>query len=1058
MHNFFNISSDGLSISINVLKSTFNEYDEQYIVTMDNNFVKGAKWNEPLKGIQEGVWVFKTDMPKNQKPNQDKTLMGLVRLTQEASKNFSAFKNNQSAYIAYIDRLLDDIAKKVPINRSRLNSINKPPKLFQDQIIIPISIDAATHENERNASELASDLAYMIMFKNITSISSGVTNDLDQDYNLRILVITIGKGIKVPDIGEQFKEWIKDYRNLVFTFIILIITDFEYLKILKDIIPKYKCIKISEISEQLEKTNNFEYIFQVAIICGAFLDITLRNIPQVIIQIIYYNSNFVLVYNWIPLLLLTTSILKIFMIICCYVCKRIILCLIKRKCNFYGKCINCKRPNISPTWCKICGPLKETKGWTSGNQKLDKYIKGLQIKVMEYEKMIEWIPFERLTNFQMIRKEELGMLYMATWLDGIRIIKGDLVEYTQSRIESYGVNLIILHDFQTLESFIKTLENYMQLEGNIVYGITQNTEANQYIIVIPDEFKSKRNESNGTCENCGHYNTSPAWCQSCDHWLETKEWTSGNEAINNFIKEYQFKATEYENVIEWIQFDRLINLQEIKGESNIVFIATWVKGVRTIKGESGNFTQSRTISSVDLMKLEYSQTNISDILEKFKNHIQSKKYRIHGITQDTETGQYMLVTDFYNNKRMPVNGICEHCKRYNTSPVWCQLCDPPKVDQVTSGDKKIDDCIKEFQLKATTFETVIEWIPFNRLKNTKIIGKGGFGTVYSSIWLDGKRMVEGGDNLGYVRCRKKSSEVALKTLAGSQTSSSEFLNEFKHHMQCRLEGSALEVYGLTQNTEDDQYMMVYQYANRGNLHDFLTENFRALEWQEKLKYLAEISYDLSRIHKAGLIHGDFHSSNILLNQVINGSINSYISDLGLSRKQDEHDSKCVYGVMPYIAPEVLKGLKHTQEADIYSLGVIMAEISTGIRPHEGHEFNTELALAILNGLRPEFAKGTPNCYIELAKRCMDSDPLKRPNAKAIYSKINQWKKILEAENLTDKKELDIKKKFIDANSIIKKKSIISLSTSQDKYVSTFFELPADTSVLLLSIHNFTLSR
>src|SRR5260363_117729 len=111
-------------------------------------------------------------------------------------------------------------------------------------------------------------------------------------------------------------------------------------------------------------------------------------------------------------------------------------------------------------------------------------------------------------------------------------------------------------------------------------------------------------------------------------------------------------------------------------------------------------------------------------------------------------------------------------------------------------------------------------------------------------------------------------------------------------MQCRFEGSALEVYGLTQNTENGQYMMVYQYANRGNLHDFLIKNFRELVWQNKLKQLENISYDLSRIHKTGLIHDDFHSGNILLNQNIDGSIISYITDLGLSRKPDEHYS-CV---------------------------------------------------------------------------------------------------------------------------------------------------------------------
>ncbi|RIB15945.1 hypothetical protein C2G38_2038983 [Gigaspora rosea] len=152
---------------------------------------------------------------------------------------------------------------------------------------------------------------------------------------------------------------------------------------------------------------------------------------------------------------------------------------------------------------------------------------------------------------------------------------------------------------------------------------------------------------------------------------------------------------KYEKVIEWIPFDKLIDLQEIKEineESDLVFMASWVKGVRIIKA-------------------------------------------------------------------------------------WCQLCDSPKVvQQITNTDKNIEDCIKEFQLRATAFEKVIEWIPFNRLRNTKVIGQEGFGKVYSAIWLDSKQMVEGDISVGYVRFRKKC-EVALKTLPGSQAISSCFLNE-----------------------------------------------------------------------------------------------------------------------------------------------------------------------------------------------------------------------------------------------------------------------------------------
>ena len=46
--------------------------------------------------------------------------------------------------------------------------------------------------------------------------------------------------------------------------------------------------------------------------------------------------------------------------------------------------------------------------------------------------------------------------------------------------------------------------------------------------------------------------------------------------------------------------------------------------------------------------------------------------------------------------------------------------------------------------------------------------------------------------------------------------------------------------------------------------------------------------------------------------------------------------------MPYVAPEVLQGKSFTQEADIYSLGVIMTELATGKKAFDGESFNTKL--------------------------------------------------------------------------------------------------------------------
>ena len=96
----------------------------------------------------------------------------------------------------------------------------------------------------------------------------------------------------------------------------------------------------------------------------------------------------------------------------------------------------------------------------------------------------------------------------------------------------------------------------------------------------------------------------------------------------------------------------------------------------------------------------------------------------------------MLIYDEFYSKRNNWNGTCKNCNRYNTSSAWCQTCDPQKTTQGwTSGNKDVDDCIKEFQLKATNYKDVIEWIPFNKLENIQKLGDGFLAT-----WLDGDDM------------------------------------------------------------------------------------------------------------------------------------------------------------------------------------------------------------------------------------------------------------------------------------------------------------------------------
>jgi serine/threonine protein kinase len=149
--------------------------------------------------------------------------------------------------------------------------------------------------------------------------------------------------------------------------------------------------------------------------------------------------------------------------------------------------------------------------------------------------------------------------------------------------------------------------------------------------------------------------------------------------------------------------------------------------------------------------------------------------------------------------------------------------------------------------------------------------------------------------------------------------------------------------------------------------------------------LLEIIDGLAKIHKLNIIHQDLHSGNILIGYV------AKISDLGTSKSatenDDNNDEDNVYGIIPYVAPEVLQGKKYTKASDIYSFSMIMWELMVGRRPFWDRNHNTDLIIEICDGLRPPIVTNAPDGYIDLMKEYWHSDPEKRPTAVEISEKI-----------------------------------------------------------------------
>src|SRR5581483_12381045 len=107
---------------------------------------------------------------------------------------------------------------------------------------------------------------------------------------------------------------------------------------------------------------------------------------------------------------------------------------------------------------------------------------------------------------------------------------------------------------------------------------------------------------------------------------------------------------------------------------------------------------------------------------------------------------------------------------------------------------------------------------------------------------------------------------------------------------------------MTKDPETKEFIIVTQFADKGNLRSFLSNNFNNILWKDRIILLFKLIIDLKYLHDLGYFHKDLHSGNILQMTKHNVLI-SHISDFGLSRLSNEQnlDGK-ICGVLPYIAP------------------------------------------------------------------------------------------------------------------------------------------------------------
>ena len=109
-----------------------------------------------------------------------------------------------------------------------------------------------------------------------------------------------------------------------------------------------------------------------------------------------------------------------------------------------------------------------------------------------------------------------------------------------------------------------------------------------------------------------------------------------------------------------------------------------------------------------------------------------------------------------------------------------------------------------------------------------------------------------------------------------------------------------------------------------------------------------------------------------------------------NKLENTNNNNNIYGVLPYIAPEILRGQNYTKASDVYSFGIIMYEVICGLPPYHEVSHDENLAMKICLGFRPRFNIKVPQLIVHLIKRCLDANPLSRPIAKEVRDILWSW--------------------------------------------------------------------
>ena len=256
-------------------------------------------------------------------------------------------------------------------------------------------------------------------------------------------------------------------------------------------------------------------------------------------------------------------------------------------------------------------------------------------------------------------------------------------------------------------------------------------------------------------------------------------------------------------------------------------------------------------------------------------------------------------------------------------------------------------------------------IKYDDLEIGKEIGKGAFGSVYKGSYFG--------------------TEVAIKRIVEEDPDCLVYLEREVNVLQGMRHPNVVQLIGVCNH--ESGLLLVTEWVRNGDLRKYLKNSSVVMPWKLRVKIANDVACAMAYLHSRNIIHRDLKAKNLLVDD--NWRIK--ICDFGFARiASSDQRPMTLCGTDDWMAPEVILGMPYGPAADVFSYGVVLAEIVSR------KKVTTELQRSALDayGLDiPKFRKlappDTPPGFMALVEQCCEYEPSKRPTFKQIIKLLAQ---------------------------------------------------------------------